>query len=241
MVSDLHFEFDADRGASYIEKMDPTGVDVLILAGDVGSICGYQDNRLIPGLARICTKYKHVVYVTGNHEYYYTARSRVHQNLREFEAVHPNFHWLDGEKDEIDGQEFIGATLWYPDDPMAAVLRSSWSDFQAIPHLRDWVYVSNRADEKFIKSFATKNTIVVTHFLPSRLSVSAKWKTDKYTAFYVTDMSNWLAESGVKLWVHGHTHDTCDYVLGDTRVVCNPRGYSHLGENLDHKPVLIDI
>jgi calcineurin-like phosphoesterase family protein len=29
----------------------------------------------------------------------------------------------------------------------------------------------------------------------------------------------------VKLWIHGHTHDDFDYVINQTRVVCNPRGY----------------
>jgi hypothetical protein len=29
----------------------------------------------------------------------------------------------------------------------------------------------------------------------------------------------------IKLWTHGHTHDVFDYMLGTTRVFCNPRGY----------------
>ena len=29
----------------------------------------------------------------------------------------------------------------------------------------------------------------------------------------------------IKLWTHGHTHEDFDYMVGDTRVVCNPRGY----------------
>jgi hypothetical protein len=29
----------------------------------------------------------------------------------------------------------------------------------------------------------------------------------------------------IKLWTHGHTHYAFDYVIGDTRIVCNPRGY----------------
>jgi Icc-related predicted phosphoesterase len=27
------------------------------------------------------------------------------------------------------------------------------------------------------------------------------------------------------LWVHGHVHNSCDYRVGATRVVCNPHGY----------------
>jgi hypothetical protein len=35
----------------------------------------------------------------------------------------------------------------------------------------------------------------------------------------------------VRLWVHGHTHDSFDYTIKGTRVVCNPRGYARDGVN----------
>ncbi len=33
------------------------------------------------------------------------------------------------------------------------------------------------------------------------------------------------------LWIHGHTHDSFDYVHNGTRVVCNPRGYCEFAGN----------
>ena len=35
-----------------------------------------------------------------------------------------------------------------------------------------------------------------------------------------------MGEDKVTLWVHGHFHDSFDYDVYGTRVVCNPRGYS---------------
>jgi hypothetical protein len=35
----------------------------------------------------------------------------------------------------------------------------------------------------------------------------------------------------VQLWIHGHTHDSFDYLLNGTRIVCNPRGYARSGVN----------
>ena len=35
----------------------------------------------------------------------------------------------------------------------------------------------------------------------------------------------------IKLWTHGHVHNVFDYTIGETRVVCNPRGYP--GENTE--------
>jgi hypothetical protein len=28
------------------------------------------------------------------------------------------------------------------------------------------------------------------------------------------------------LWLHGHVHHSCDYRIGATRVLANPRGYA---------------
>jgi hypothetical protein len=42
---------------------------------------------------------------------------------------------------------------------------------------------------------------------------------------FCSDLSELVEGSGAALWVHGHTHASCDYVAGQTRVVCNPKGY----------------
>ena len=40
----------------------------------------------------------------------------------------------------------------------------------------------------------------------------------------------------MKLWIHGHVHNNFDYMIGDTRVICNPRGYEMYQENFEFKP-----
>jgi hypothetical protein len=43
---------------------------------------------------------------------------------------------------------------------------------------------------------------------------------------FVTELSDFIAyRPQIKLWVHGHMHDEFDYVVSETRIVCNPRGY----------------
>ena len=44
----------------------------------------------------------------------------------------------------------------------------------------------------------------------------------------------------IKVWVHGHTHESHDYKIGETRILCNPRGYSTLG-NHDQENKNFDI
>jgi hypothetical protein len=71
-------------------------------------------------------------------------------------------------------------------------------------------------------------TVVVTHHFPHKNSSSPKWSNDPVTAIFGSRLPNEVL-LGARLWIHGHTHDSCDYRLGDSqhsvRVVCNPRGY----------------
>ena len=38
------------------------------------------------------------------------------------------------------------------------------------------------------------------------------------------------------IWIHGHTHESFDYHIGKTRIVCNPRGYASIEENKGFRP-----
>ena len=71
-------------------------------------------------------------------------------------------------------------------------------------------------------------TVVVTHHYPSKRSTAAKWASDPLTAAFGSKLDVELLIQA-QLWIHGHTHDSCDYRFGDSerpvRVVCNPRGY----------------
>jgi hypothetical protein len=47
----------------------------------------------------------------------------------------------------------------------------------------------------------------------------------------VSDAERLMGVERVVLWIHGHTHDSFDYTVGGTRVLCNPRGYAKNGVN----------
>lgn len=90
-----------------------------------------------------------------------------------------------------------------------------------------------------------KKRVVVTHHLPSSLSVHARYADSELTAAFSSQLDDTVKLAD--LWLHGHTHDSCDYrVEADNghsaRVVCNPRGYSRFQqdvENFDFNPKLI--
>jgi len=48
----------------------------------------------------------------------------------------------------------------------------------------------------------------------------------KRNVYLASDLSEFIMDRPqIKLWTHGHMHDPSDYLVEETRVVCNPRGY----------------
>ena len=81
-------------------------------------------------------------------------------------------------------------------------------------------------------------TVVVTHHLPLAMSIHEKYQRSPLNPAFASDLSE-LVREPVALWVHGHTHESMDYTLAGTRVVCNPRGYLPLEPNPIFDPELV--
>ena len=80
-----------------------------------------------------------------------------------------------------------------------------------------------------------KTTIVCGHHAPSKGSEHPRYKHDTLmNGAYNSRLEDFiLARPGIKLWTHGHTHEDFDYMIGSTRVVCNPRGYINYEDRAD--------
>jgi hypothetical protein len=71
------------------------------------------------------------------------------------------------------------------------------------------------------------SVVIVTHFAPTPYSVADRFKNDPFSAAFASDFRQILNEyPEIRLWVHGHTHYKFDYIYNETRVICNPFGYS---------------
>jgi len=104
----------------------------------------------------------------------------------------------------------------------------------------DDVVVDHKAMLKFIEDTYTetppwKTVVVVGHHAPSKGSEHPKYKHDQLmNGAYNSRLEDFiLARPGIKLWTHGHTHEDFDYMIGSTRVVCNPRGYINYEDRAD--------
>lgn len=80
--------------------------------------------------------------------------------------------------------------------------------------------------------------VVVTHYLPHEASISPKFRSGDNHGFFNPLLADLLKRRLCRLWVHGHTHDSCDYYVNETRVVCNPYGYHGYEVNPNWDPQL---
>jgi len=91
-----------------------------------------------------------------------------------------------------------------------------------VDHRKMLGYIQTVIEGKFDQKF-----VVVGHHAPSKLSTHPRYKHDELmNGAYSSSIDEYILEHPqIKLWTHGHTHEDFDYMLGTTRIVCNPRGY----------------
>jgi len=236
VVSDIHAEFHVDAGKTFAKHLEGKDVDVLVIAGDTGTL--RRTRRGLPivteALGHLSDTFKEVVFVLGNHEYYQCRSTKeVHDTIGKFVADRPNLHWLNRTSVEIDGQRFLGTTLWFKDDPLSFGARQNMNDFHVIPGFVPWVFNENKKNVEFLRHNMQTGDVIVTHHLPSPQSIDPEFRESPLNAFYVCDMQKEIMAKSPALWVHGHSHHSVDYPIGYTRVIGNPFGYAGGNENPD--------
>jgi predicted phosphodiesterase len=247
VLSDLHLEF---------RDWTPpaTHADVVVLAGDIHvGVDGLEWARRHFGSTP-------VVYVPGNHEFYGARLQDVLAALREA-GERLGISVLDADAIVCEGVRFLGATLWtdfalYGREPgriarAMADAQYGMNDFRVIRYgvtglfrpeqARDIHLAQVRWLETTLAEPFEGTTVVVTHFLPHRKSINAKYQGDALNPAFASDLDS-LVRPPVALWIHGHTHESCDYVVNGTRVVCNPRGYLPMEPNPGFQPdFVVDV
>lgn len=248
ILSDLHLEFEDDKGRSFVESL-PVAAPVLVLAGDVTTIeSAEQVGRVFRWFA---AKWDVVAFVPGNHEYYGNAPIVADDQLRR--AAEPLF-WCLNDRDCVTIVDcstadsvkrplrLVGRTLWFRETDDLR-FRGLMTDFRAIRSFPRYVYRRHLSDLQHLAHAIQPGDVVVTHHLPHRRSIDPQFEGSPLNRFFLADdCANLVEKRGAALWVHGHTHHSCDYVVGSTRVVCNPRGYWPAGLNPNFDPALtVDV
>ena len=236
ILSDLHLE---ER--PYWRLPDELPVfDVAVFAGDIAETPREAVKILAtaPALAG-----RPIVYVPGNHEFF---SGEIEARLAQGRAgaMGAPVTVLDRETVVLGGVRFVGSILWTdyalndePETAMEVAARGMW-DHRLIRiagrkgedlfeprhalarHQGDLAFI----EEELAKPFAGP-TVVVTHHAPHRRSVHEKYADSMLSAAFASDLTSTMVHGGPDVWIYGHTHLACDYRVGATRVVSNPKGY----------------
>ncbi|WP_035607053.1 metallophosphoesterase [Haloferula sp. BvORR071] len=228
IISDLHLEFGE-------VEIPAAPADLTILAGDI-----HTKGHAIAWISENFPD-REVLYIAGNHEFYGSRFPRQIGKLKEL-AVGTKIHVLENEVLELGGCRFFGGSLWtdmnLTGDVMVGSVEASalMNDYRRIRHsetYRKLRPVDTRARHlqtlaaigNFLDSGDPRRSIVVTHHAPSALSLPERRRTQILSCAYASHLDDFIVHQRPLLWIHGHIHHSQDYLLGETRILANPRGY----------------
>lgn len=228
LLSDLHLEFEAF-------SLEASDADVVVLAGDI-----HVGTKALDWLSEQKISCP-VIYVLGNHEFY-KQKYPSHINRIKSSVTRPNTFLLERESIAIDGVRFHGTTLWtnyelFGEPRIAGYeCQQVMTDFKKIR--KEPSYSKIRALDlsvihagslkwlgESIENSNEETNVVITHHAPSMESVPEHYRKSIITAAYASDLTNFMRVFKPEYWMHGHLHNSSDYLLEGCRVLCNPRGY----------------
>lgn len=231
ILSDLHIDGLVDF---HNYHLDDVGADVLILAGDIAEgaagiwWAAEQASRLsIP-----------VVYVPGNHEYYYRDMQGGKQLMKRI-AAKEGVHFLDNKSVVIGDVRFLGSTLWtdfsaWTDRAEAMSVASQRMNDHRVIGLNGRRFLPGDAaalhtesvswlQKQLVNTPFNGKTVVVTHHAPTPAAQHPAFPLNELSAAFWTDLESLIAYAD--LWIYGHTHACLDQIIEGTRVVSNQGGY----------------
>lgn len=253
IFSDLHL-----RDNSSLPSIIPTA-DIALVAGDVTE----GSERSIRWLADHILPHVPVVYCLGNHEYYRSSLDGELSIARRAAKRH-GITLLEKDVADLGSVRVLGVTLWTDYAIYAEGNEANRSYYMDVARRRlsdhGLIYKSEYSDRLFDPIDAYElhrsslfwlkqelgrpfdgKTVVLSHHAPHRRSIAPRWNRDLLTPAFVSDLADLIERYQPTLWVHGHTHTNFDYLVGATRIVCNPHGYVRENVNAFRWDLVVDI
>jgi Icc-related predicted phosphoesterase len=263
LVSDLHLEFAPVKLPATNADVLLLAGDIVPIAylserrtdAEARSI----QRRMDYFVGETLSQYKRVFHIMGNHEYYHGVWEHVIQDFREYWDGHsPHITVLNNEAVSLDGVVLWGGTLWTDfagGNPIHMEdARDGMNDYNLVyrdapsePYLRRNSLKLRPSDtqeehenarytlKEAVETDPNDKWVVMTHHLPSWRSIPENHAGSPLNWGYASDLDPFIeTHPQIKVWVHGHTHNNWDYMIEETRILCNPRGYAH--PNRPNKP-----
>ena len=244
----------------------------ICVANSLGDCNNFEDNwfnnksqtyhRFFQDCAK---KWPHIIYIMGNHEHYHGDYADTLNHLRTQLSYIPNLRILEEDSVRIEDVTFLCGTLWTDmnsgSQKSMRLVQGIMNDFRCVnnslkPHhvgrppkfTPQDAYEVHKDTLEYIRLMTydrdTSKFVVVGHHAPSRRSTHARYAHEQdMNGAFSSDLDYFIEDHPqIKLWIHGHTHDPWDYQVGETRVICNPRGYAgHEPTSYGYIPKTVEV
>jgi hypothetical protein len=237
-TSDLHLD-DWPISTPFSEFLTPVA-ELLVLAGDICPV----ENPIYESFIRWCSRnWKHIILITGNHEYFCKHVPRTMRSIDETIAQictrMRNVKFLQGgDSIVIGGLRFVGATLWtnIPADVWPHVngikgdFRETYTERQngmgGLTTAADTSALHQQHRHGIAEAIANSKepVVVVTHHVPSFSLISPEYRWTQFVTTYASESDD-LIGAGPILWICGHAHRAGNWTVRDVPCLMNARGY----------------
>lgn len=244
-ISDLHLE----RNLDIIDAAKDISGDVLVIAGDV--VTAYDEGLYLSFFDAVTPNFNLILTVLGNHEYYTIDFESGFKKYEELLSRYANVKLLSVDNPLVyKGVNFIGDTLWSDIVPETFDNYAFFPDYRHIyssgaptetskpPRITPAETTAHHMGAVFSLfrevDYCSLPCVVISHHAPSAKSSLPIFNGNPCNgAFYTNLELDIKIRPNIKLWIHGHMHNSSDYYIGETRVVCNPCGNMIKGYRAD--------
>lgn len=232
-ISDVHLEH---------MKVLPSELKDVPVVGEVLALCGDIGSPTLPivreWIGELASKFMHVLWVPGNHEYYNAPMDVTDDAFRDLMQDHSNLHVLNDDRFDLDGITFLGTTLWSDIDTSISKYINDYRYIERVkgvklsPH-NTLAYHRNAV--KFIDDQLTmalhddRSVVVLSHHGPHP-DMNGKYKGEALNSAFCSNLQE-LFRHPLKLWVCGHTHQNMTMHVNGIPCTANCLGYPGEGTN----------
>ena len=217
IVSDIHI--DITGNVVYSELIKPGSCSILVLTGDLFNVQNINKSFL----SYVSENFRTVIYVLGNHEYYYVDKNleevleTFRRELKEFR----NIHILEKSCLYIDDYCFAGCTMfskpiiWFPTKIKCLNdrIRYGTEFLKSVRFIED---VISDCKQRGLK------LVMITHYAPTFHCID---DVDNRTCMYASNLNHLIKRENMEAWIYGHTHYNKTFHLNNVLITTNQRGH----------------